>query len=271
MTPWHLGRLCAFDLETTGTDVEADRIVTAAVIGLGGGADTAASSWLADPGVEIPAGAAAVHGITTEHARANGRRAVEVVDEVAAALAGYLGTGVPIVGHNVAYDFTLLDRECRRHQLPSLLDRFVDDVLWPVIDTRVLDTHALPYRKRPSETQGARQLVTLAQVYGLPWVEDDAHGCEYDAMQAARIAYRIGWLAHTDREQWPEPIRTARRPRFHAFADLGLEELHHLQIRLAAEQAEGLETHFRKTDPTAVVDRAWPLRPWAEHTEGALA
>lgn len=272
MTPWHLGRLCAFDLETTGTDVEADRIVTAAAIGLGGGAGTEPSSWLADPGVEIPEGAAAVHGITTEHARAKGRPAVEVVDEVAAALAGYLGTGVPVVGHNVAYDFTLLDRECRRHQLPTLLDRFVDDVLWPVIDTRVLDTHALPYRKRPSETQGARQLVTLAQVYGLPWVEDDAHGCEYDAMQAARIAYRIGWLAHTDREQWPEHIRTARRPRFGELAGLDVEALHHLQTRLATEQAEGLEAHFRKTDPNAVVDRSWPLRPWVDDTaEGAIA
>ncbi len=257
-----MGRMCAFDLETTGVDVEADRIVTAAAIRLGGGAGTEPSSWMADPGIPIPDEAAAVHGITTEHARAKGSPAVNVVDEVAQTLADALGTGVPIVGHNVAYDLTLLDRECRRHELPTLLERFTDDVLWPVLDTRVLDTHVLPYRKRPSKTQGARQLVTLAQVYELPWVEDDAHGCEYDALIAARVAYRIGTLAHMRRGDWPEPIRTERRPRFQELKGLDLEELHHLQIRLAREQAAGLETHFRKTDRTAVVDGSWPVRPW---------
>ena len=61
-----------FDLETTGVDVTTDRIVTAHVGLLGpDGVALRSQSWLADPGVEIPEGATAVHGITTAHARAH--------------------------------------------------------------------------------------------------------------------------------------------------------------------------------------------------------
>lgn len=263
---WHAGVLAAFDLETTGTDVENDRIVTAAAIACGGFGEYLPVTWVADPGVEIPAEATAVHHITTEHAREHGEPAADVVDEVTDLLATWITAGRALVGHNVPFDLTLLDRECRRHSVEPLLDRLGDKPLH-VIDTRVLDTHVLPYRKRPSADQGARQLVTLAEVYGFPWDAKAAHGCEYDALMSARIAQRIGQLAHMSRRYWPEHIRTARRPRFHELRDLDRAELHELQIRLAAEQAEGLERHFRKSDPTAEVDRSWPFRPWAAGTE----
>jgi DNA polymerase-3 subunit epsilon len=272
---WHLGRLVAFDTETTGVDVESDRIVTAAVYGLDND-ERYGREWLADPGGEIPAEATAVHRITTEHAREHGESAEVVVDQVAQMLAGWAGNvGAPIVGHNIAFDLTLLDRECRRYRLPTLHDRLGDRPLH-VIDTRVLDQHAVPYRKRVSESQGARQLITLAQFYGLQWDDDAAHGCAYDALVAAQVARRIGWLAHTRRRYWPEHVLAERRLRFETFRDLPLAELHALQVELAAEQAAGLQRHFRKTDPNAVVDGAWPLRPWAgpttEHEpEGAPA
>ncbi|WP_327162064.1 exonuclease domain-containing protein [Streptomyces zaomyceticus] len=257
---WHKTPMVAFDLETTGVDVEADRIVTAAVIDLAG-EKRLTLEWLADPGIEIPEGATAVHGITTEHAREKGERAPVVVDQIAESLAVRVQLGSPVVGHNVPYDLTLLDRELRRYELVPLQDR-LDGAPLHVIDTRVLDQHCLPYRKRVSETQGARQLITLAQVYSLPWDAEAAHGCSYDALIAARIAYRIGTLAHTPRAQWPQTIRFNRRPRFHELDGLDLAQLHELQITLAAEQAAGLQEHFRKTNPDAVVDGSWPLRPW---------
>ncbi|MFJ3587491.1 exonuclease domain-containing protein [Streptomyces sp. NPDC090231] len=179
---WHKIPLCAFDLETTGVDVEADRIVTAAVLGLGGGGSADSYEWLADPGIEIPAEATAVHHITTEHAREHGEPARDVVDQIAKALAIRVRLGDPIVGHNVPYDLTLLDRECRRHQVPTLHDRLGETPL-RVLDTRVLDQHCLPYRRRPSETQGPRQLITLAQVYELhtlqiEWAAEQAAGLQ---------------------------------------------------------------------------------------------
>ncbi|MFI6465709.1 exonuclease domain-containing protein [Streptomyces sp. NPDC050538] len=263
---WHTGRLAAFDLETTGTDVEHDRIVTGAVVGCGGFGAYVPLGWLADPGVEIPAEATAVHGISTEEARAAGEPAADVADQIADVLARWCGDGMALVGHNVPFDLTLLDRELRRYGREPLLDRLGDCPLH-VIDTRVLDTHVLPYRRRPSADQGARQLITLAQTYGFGWDAKAAHSSDYDALMSARIAQRIGELAHMSRRYWPEDLRTARRPRFHELRDLSRAELHELQVRLAAEQAEGLQRHFRKNDPAAVVDGSWPLRPWVENTE----
>ncbi|MEV8124071.1 exonuclease domain-containing protein [Streptomyces sp. NPDC085944] len=268
---WHLGRWAAFDTETTGVDVEADRIVTAAVYGLGGAQPVEPHDWFVDPGIEIPEGATAVHGITTEEAQTKGEPAKGAVDHIADVLVEYAMTGSTVVGHNVVYDLTLLDRELRRYELPTVEERLGD---WPmyVVDTRVLDKHADTFRKRPSKTQGPQQLKTLAQVYELEWDDKGAHGASYDAVIAARVAHRIGTLAHTPRADWPERIRAVRRPRYGDFNGLTLAELHARQVELAAEQAAGLQAHFRKSDPDAVVDGAWPLRPWVEpSTEGVPA
>ncbi|MFI8853634.1 exonuclease domain-containing protein [Streptomyces sp. NPDC053499] len=260
---WHLGRMTAFDLETTSKHPHEARIVTGTVIGLGGGQGTEPRSWLADPGVEIPDEAAKIHGITTEEAHAKGRPADEVVGEIASHLFGSIASGTPIVGHNLSYDFTVLDRECRRHGVVPLVDRFEGtDVIRPVLDSMVLDKQVDPFRKRVSETQGPRVLKTCAQTYDLPWDDESAHGCEYDALVSARVVYRIGQLAHMEREEWPERIKRVRKPGFHALRDLDLAALHAAQVTWAAEQAAGLQAHFRKTDPESVVDGRWPLRPW---------
>ena len=82
--PWHRGPLASYDCETTGTVVGTDRIVSAALIHPNGNV----TRWLSDvDGVEIPEAATAVHGITTEHARAHGRPAKEVVEEITGWLA----------------------------------------------------------------------------------------------------------------------------------------------------------------------------------------
>lgn len=90
---WHTEPLVGFDLETTGVNVETARIVTAAAVDHkpGDSIDTLpdrARLWLSDVGgMRIPAEATAVHGITTEHAHANGRPAAQVADEIADVLA----------------------------------------------------------------------------------------------------------------------------------------------------------------------------------------
>ena len=68
---WHRGPMALFDCESTGVDPHRDRIVTAAIVEVTPGADrpSRSSTWLLDPGIDIPAPAAAVHGVTTEHAR----------------------------------------------------------------------------------------------------------------------------------------------------------------------------------------------------------
>ena len=68
---WHSGLIYAYDCETTGIDVETDRIVTATLVKIDG-SEVESREWLINPGVEIPDEATAVHGVTTLHARACG-------------------------------------------------------------------------------------------------------------------------------------------------------------------------------------------------------
>lgn len=233
---WYLGRLAGFDLETTGIDVEADRIVTACVVQCGGGAPVQSANWLADPGIEIPEGAAKVHGITTEQAQAEGRPAAEVVEQLVAALAEVILAGTPIVAMNAAYDLTLLDREARRHGVQPLVDIVGTDLR--VIDPRVLDKQVDRFRR------GGRKLEDLCRTYAVRL--DGAHSADADAIAACRVAWRIAQK---------EP----------AIGGASLDFLHEKQVEWAREQAESLAAHFRKTPgkehQAASVRVEWPLIP----------
>lgn len=92
---WHREALVGFDLETTGTEPLEARIVTAAVVGVDGRDEEPVRqrTWLADPGIRIPAQASAIHGISSERAAAEGRPAREVADEIAETLADYWRQG----------------------------------------------------------------------------------------------------------------------------------------------------------------------------------
>ncbi|MGW2273540.1 exonuclease domain-containing protein [Streptomyces yangpuensis] len=232
---WISGPLVAFDLETTGTDVETDRIVTAAVVRLDpAGAVAAERTWLLDPGVAIPEQASAIHGISTQHAREHGVRAASAVEEIARAVAEVLRSGTPLVVMNARYDLSLLDRECRRHGVESITER-LGGVPAPVIDPLVIDKHVDKYRK------GKRALHALCAHYGVSL--DDAHDARADAVAAARVVRRIG--------EKHRPVGV-----------MPLADLHGLQVRAAAEQSASLQAYLRRTaDPAAVVEPAWPLIP----------
>ena len=114
---------------------------------------------------------------------------------------------------------------------------------------------------------------TTAEVYGLPWDEAEAHGAEYDALQSAQAAYRMGAIAHTrpeDRPAWVHRLRNRRGPydRFNDLAFVDVEELHRRQVVWARESAASYEAWLRnpqksgeKHDPDAVIDGTWPVRP----------
>ncbi|MFE9064854.1 exonuclease domain-containing protein [Streptomyces violaceusniger] len=236
---WHTGPLVGFDLETTGVNVETARIVTAATIDYKHGDSTDTLSdrarlWLANPGIPIPTEATAVHGVTTEEARSDGRPAAQVADEIADTLAAALSTGIPVVAMNGRYDFTVLDRELRRHQLRTLWERLGGDVPpGPVIDPYILDKQADKYRK------GSRRLEVLAAHYGVTLAA--AHTADADALAAVQVAVAIA-------EKYPQ-------------LQVHPDQVHAWQVRWAAEQAASFQAHKRKTDPYAVIDGEWPLVP----------
>ncbi len=227
--PSWLTRVGVFDLETTGVDVTRDRIVTAHVGVLDArGREIAARDWLADPGVVIPEGATAVHGITTEHARSHGRPAAEVVAEITHALRVLMAQGVPIVAYNASYDFSLLAHEARRHGVPELVGPA------PVIDPLVIDKAYDRYRR------GKRTLEIVAMHYAVAL--DGAHDASADAVAAGRVAQALA-------RRFPLP-------------DSPLE-LHTRQIGWARDQAASLSEYFvriGRLDPDDVLDGSWPVR-----------
>ena len=257
---WHTGRMAALDFETTGTDPHEAIIVTAFLGLVGGGEDTAPTDWVLSPGdFEIPEGATKIHGYTTARARAEGVDHRTGVEAIAFAVAQALTSQLPVVGHKVGqYDLTVLDAECLRWGVATVADR-IGGGYYPVIDTMILSKHVDPFRKRVSPTQGAHTLRTTAETLGLGWDEKAAHGARYDAMASARAAWRIGQIAHAPHDRRPDWVRRLRTQRFDDLAGLSLADLHARQIVWAEEQAAGLQEHFRKSDPAAVVDGNWPV------------
>ncbi|MGA5430136.1 exonuclease domain-containing protein [Streptomyces koyangensis] len=235
---WHRELLIGFDLETTGTDPREARIVTAAVIEVADGLRRGHRTWLADPGIPIPAGATAVHGITDARAAAEGSPPDRVADAVAEALTGYWRAGVPVVAYNAPFDLTLLAAELRRHRLPSLAERLGGAPVGPVIDPLTVDRAVDRYRK------GSRRLSAVCAEYGVAL--EDAHDASADALAAARLARAIA----------------LRHPKV---AALGPAALHERQIAWAAERAADFQAYLRrKGERGAVVDGGWPL-----HAEAA--
>ncbi|MFD4968888.1 exonuclease domain-containing protein [Streptomyces sp. NPDC058424] len=232
---WHLGALTGVDFETTGVDPQTDRIVSAAVVTCGEvRRDVTATTWLADPGIEIPAGAAAVHGITTEQARRNGRPAAAVVSEVVAALATAVTAGMPIVAMNAAFDLTMLEREAERYGLAGLFGQVTPYVIDPMVLDRQLDKY------KP----GRRTLTDLCRVYGVPL--NGAHAADADAIAACKVARRIG-------------------SRYTQVGESEPRELHELQTGWARELAEDRAAYFRRTPGKEHladgVRGEWPLVP----------
>lgn len=165
--------LIGFDLETTGTNPNTARIVTANItVRDHQTGETLVQDWLVDPEVDIPEGATAVHGVTTAQARAEGDNAEDAIDEIASVLAHEYDAGGYIVVFNAAYDIPLLEAELERHGLPSLEDR-IDGTLLRVYDPLVIDRAADKFRK------GKRTLVAMCPVYGIE-PSENAHDAGAD-------------------------------------------------------------------------------------------
>ena len=263
------GPLACWDTETSGINVHEDRIVTATVGTLQPGTpwqvDT--KSWLLDPGVDIPAEATAVHGITTEQARQHGEKAEAALDVIGADLARLFLARIPVVGMNVVFDFTILDRELRRHGLPTVDERLGQPIS-PVVDILVLDKHLDPYRK------GGRKLTDLCQFYGVRI--DGAHDSAFDALAAARIAYRMAQRSQMPVGDIAQMYLARKKPtevaeRFRDLGDMTPTDLHDMQVEWREYQCDGLRAYFdNRRQPHDGVPGDWPMIPIARTDEAVV-
>ncbi|MFE6776002.1 exonuclease domain-containing protein [Streptomyces sp. NPDC057702] len=234
MSRWFEGPLAAFDTETTGLDVERDRIVSAAlVVQAAPGVAPRTRTWLVDPGVPVPREATAIHGFTGAHLRDHGRPPALMVARMAHALAEQVGHGVPLVVMNAPFDLTLLDRELRRHQRAPLADYLSTRPLC-VLDPRVLDRHVDHSR------EGRRALTDLCAHYAVELRR--AHDAAADALAALEVVRAVGRRF------------TAR------LGSLTLPQLHARQALWHAARARGCGAWFSAGGSRATGDPAWPLR-----------
>ena len=236
MNSWHELPRAAFDLETTGRDPQTARIVTASIILVNARGETLQHhEWLASPEIPIPAEAAAIHGITTERARAEGGDPAAVTSEVAEVLAGMFAAGIPVLAFNACYDFTVLARECERYGVAA-------PPPFPVIDPYILDKQVDRFRR------GKRTLTAMAAHYGVGF--ENAH------TSAADVAATLSVAA----------VMAQKYPQLQCDA----AALHEAQIGWAAGQAASFQEYLRRRDPEAVIDGTWPLLPAPENQPVAV-
>lgn len=236
--PWHLGVMCAFDTETTGPEPETARLVTACIAYVDGAGEIPVESqeWLVDPGMDIPAKATAVHGITTEQAREHGQNVVHALGEISGELLRSSTALIPVIAFNAPYDLTVMDRETRRNGLEPFGPE-LDAAKGLIVDPYVLDKALDPYRR------GKRTLAAVAEHYGVK--AGVAHDAAGDAVTAARVAWKIA----------------ARYPHVAAMPPT---ELHAFQVKAKREQAMSFRAYLTRQGKEEQVDGSWPLRPWTE-------
>lgn len=239
-----------FDLETTGISAHDDLIVTA-FFGLldREGNIVREQEWIVDPNPtrdpkieEALAASGAIHGWTRARLDADPRTRHDlaaVVMEIASLIwATCGGTVVPLAGHNLSYDLTMLSAHLERQGIAP----FPFGVAGiKCLDSYVLDKHYDKWLKG----SGQRKLTPTAARYGVELTEDQAHDASFDAMAAGRICQGIL------RKNAPYVVDTPLKT---------LSNLHYKQVEWRAEQQTSLQSYLRTKggEPTAICETGWP-------------
>lgn len=229
---WVSGTFLGFDTETTGVDTSADRIVTAAIV-LRTPAETLVRTWLINPGVPIPEAAAAIHGVTTEHAQQFGVEPAVALNEIASVIAEHLQADHPLVAFNASFDISILENELQRNGLPTVVER-LGHTFAPVIDPLVLDRALDRYRK------GSRKLGDLCEFYA---VEETGtfHTADADVIATLDVMAKI----------------------FQKYSNVGemsLKELHTYQEGAHSRWAKNFNSYLASRGKPADVEEEWLVR-----------
>lgn len=177
---WTEGQVLGLDFETTGVDRFTDVPVSYALVSVVDGVAVRSWSGLIDPGREIPQDATAVHGITTERARADGMPLDAAIALLIDAVVSAGKRGVPVVGMKLDYDLTILDVLGTACCGGGLAARGWNG---PVLDAGVLDRHF------DGDRLGRRTLSDLCIHYGVELGR--AHDAWADAVASVRVVFAL--------------------------------------------------------------------------------
>ncbi len=151
-----------FDLETTGVDVEDDVPVSFSLVQYAYGRLVFESHQIINPGRPIPAESVAIHHITDDIARSFGIPLTSALTQLREALMNASELGWVVLGMNVSFDLTVVDRACSHYLGRGLLDLHYAAA---TLDVLILDRHLDRFRK------GKRRLIDLAAAYNVSTAE----------------------------------------------------------------------------------------------------
>jgi DNA polymerase III subunit epsilon len=235
---WVSGPLVGFDLETTGLDRDRDEPISYAFVTFNAGRPVSLDAGYLLPDRAISQGATAVHGLTSGRLRELGARDLsEGVRHIARRLSALSAEGIPIVGCNLTYDLTIIDRMCSR-LAPAISLRGCG---WkgPAVDVLVVDrAFDEDFEARPS-----RRLEALCEHYS---VDAPTHAAASDAQAAVAVL-----------------LRQSRR--FKEVPVTPLEVLHNQQVEWhAAWRTSHADRHLTEGQLSLFdADEAWP---YVEHS-----
>ena len=156
--------LVVFDLEATGLNKRADRIVAIALVRYEPIGTTEQVSYLLNPGIPIPEDAVRIHGISDADVKD-----APTFAEMAETLAEHFA-GADLAGYNVlGYDIQMLSEEFARANRPFSLD-----------GRRILDAQRIFFRKEPRDLSAA-----------LRYYCGDTHENSHDALGDVLATIRV--------------------------------------------------------------------------------
>lgn len=236
---WYEDGYFGFDTETTGVTESSDRIVSAAIVRYNSKHEVIHTlQWLINPGIEIPAAATAVNGISTEQVQAHGAPARAAINDILHVIADFSAT-MPLVAFNGSFDLTVLYHEAQRNGLTGSAE--FARIFAPESPLALIDGLTMHRRARPV-WHGRRNLGALCKVYGVE-LGDNAHSAFHDARACAELSVM---LTHEHPELFEVPAA----------------ELHQAQMSWYPAQMEELEAYLRRSreDETITCAREWPVR-----------
>jgi DNA polymerase-3 subunit epsilon len=223
------GMLPVLDFESTGTDPLTARPVSVAymIVKPDGSMHRDSLYEIIKPdGFEVPEEAAAVHGITTDRALAEGKPAKDVFAQLMHLYRRTVERGLPLVIFNARYDWPMLRAEYARLYGEQLAQRPV------IVDPLVISREMNRYKK------GGHKLETIAAEFGYTF---EAHDAKADCLATAFICRALF------RKYWA---------RLGSLAD---HELHDFQVNAHERWRKNMNEYFVKIKSTNhIPPERWP-------------
>ena len=158
--------LVVFDVETTGTNIEEDRIVELAWVKLHPDRGRETKSTLINPGMPIPIAAKQIHGIddaSVQDAPSFRQVSNSVLEQL---------TGCDVGGYNcTSFDVEILRNEFKRVGIE-----------WPTVDVRIVDAYKIWMLQEPRSLEDAVEVFCDRTL-------DEAHSAEADVEATVDVLF----------------------------------------------------------------------------------